>query len=192
MSAEIKQMNLLGGSEDGIRRGAFFPEPGFRRSLIRSWDEKKETGAFIGLNPGKADAEDDDQTSKKMVGFAKRWGWGAYIAYNLFEYVATQPDELFDRILNDLDVGPSPVEALAAVGHATVCVSWGNPPTRVSGNWFSRVNEVLRWLRSTNTTTVAASLTQHGHPSHLSRLGYVDKPMVMKMKPPRYPFPVVP
>ncbi len=176
MRAEIKQMDLLGGSPDGVKRGAVFSAPGFRTSLMRSWDETKEIGAFIGVNPGKADAERDDQTAKKMVGFARRWGWGAYIAYNLFEIVATNQEVLYTRILNDLPVGPDPIEPLTAVGHRTVCLSWGNPPSKLPAVWLSRIKRILFFLRTTKTRTVVAGLTNYGHPCHLSRYGYVDAP----------------
>ena len=48
----------------------------YRYSLERVWDPSKPTALFICLNPSTADAEIDDPTVRKMVGFAKRFGYG--------------------------------------------------------------------------------------------------------------------
>ncbi|KKN81380.1 hypothetical protein LCGC14_0319930 [marine sediment metagenome] len=173
---------------NAIRRGAHFSGPGFRTSLLRVWDEGKETGAFIGLNPGMANGDVDDMTATKMVGFAKRWGWGAYIAYNLFEYVATDPSELVARIRAGHEVGVNPIEAMDLINHSTVCLAWGNPIPKIKMECEVRIALILKFLTCSawRCRTIVAGTTKGGHPSHLSRLPYVDSPWVVS--PAKYPF----
>ena len=66
----------------------------YRYVLTRIWDEKKPTVVFIGLNPSTADEEVDDETIRKCIGYAKRWGYGKLIMVNLFAFRSTDPSML--------------------------------------------------------------------------------------------------
>ncbi len=67
----------------------------YRFSLSRTWDEKLPKVAFVGLNPSTADAEKDDPTIRKCVGFARRLGFGGIVMLNLYTYRATKPADLW-------------------------------------------------------------------------------------------------
>ena len=49
------------------------------------------------LNPSTADAMVDDPTIRRVIGFAKDWGYGSALVGNLFAYRATDPKELKQR-----------------------------------------------------------------------------------------------
>lgn len=66
----------------------------YRYSLTRIWDESKPKVMFVMLNPSTADAEKDDPTIRRCIGFAKSWGYGGLYVCNLFAYRATNPKEL--------------------------------------------------------------------------------------------------
>lgn len=66
----------------------------YRYVLTRIWDETKPTVVFIGLNPSTADEETDDQTIRKCIAYAKRWGYGKLIMVNLFAFRSTDPSLL--------------------------------------------------------------------------------------------------
>ncbi|MEQ8772008.1 MAG: DUF1643 domain-containing protein, partial [Erythrobacter sp.] len=66
----------------------------FRYRLERELSMFGPVGAFIMVNPSTADAENDDQTIRKVVGFASRFGWSRVIVANVFAYRATDIAEL--------------------------------------------------------------------------------------------------
>ncbi|MFN4249080.1 MAG: DUF1643 domain-containing protein [Flavipsychrobacter sp.] len=68
----------------------------YRYWLSRVWDVEKPLIMYIGLNPSTADAEKDDPTITRMIGFAKGWGYGGMIVTNLFAYRATSPTDMFN------------------------------------------------------------------------------------------------
>ncbi|MGH9649188.1 MAG: DUF1643 domain-containing protein [Terriglobales bacterium] len=176
-----------------MERAAVFPEPGFRRSLYRQWSERAQL-IFIGLNPGKADGTIDDATARKMVGFATRWGAGAYWAFNLFEYVSTDPLGLVNRLeaglpCNSGFVDGALLDLLRGPHTPPVCFAWGNPPCRASKHpkafaaWKQRTQDVMALVdnRVLWPPWVAAQ-TKDGNPAHLSRLPYVDKPTLVAFR----------
>ena len=76
-------------------KGAVISECGnYRYSLWRIWDDTKPMMMFIMINPSKADADNDDPTIRRCIGFAKSWGYGGFYVGNLFGYRATDPKEL--------------------------------------------------------------------------------------------------
>jgi hypothetical protein len=46
------------------------------------------------LHPTTADADVDDPTIRRCMGFARKWGFGGIIVINLFPFRATDPSEL--------------------------------------------------------------------------------------------------
>jgi hypothetical protein len=75
----------------------------YRYWLTRTWDDTLPQAIFIGLNPSTADAQKDDQTIRKLVNYADKWGYGRIIMLNVFAYRATDPRDL--KHVND-PIGP--------------------------------------------------------------------------------------
>jgi hypothetical protein len=57
-----------------------------------------------GLNPSTADAEVDDNTIKKEMKFARRWGCGRLIKVNVYGFRATDPVVMLDAARKGTDV----------------------------------------------------------------------------------------
>ena len=76
----------------------------FRYSLTREWDATRPWCCFIGLNPSTADANTDDPTIRRCVGFAKSWGYGNLLMLNLFAYRTPSPKEMFNAWKRGTDI----------------------------------------------------------------------------------------
>lgn len=66
----------------------------YRYDLTRRWADGGTSCAFIGLNPSTADAEIDDPTIRRCIGFAKQWGHNRLVMLNAYAYRATQPKDM--------------------------------------------------------------------------------------------------
>lgn len=95
----------------------------YRYSLTRELGGNT-TCTFVMLNPSTADAEQDDPTIRRCIGFARDWGYGRLKVVNLYAYRATKPDDLW---LADDPVGPENDHAisLAFGGSDLIVAAWG-------------------------------------------------------------------
>ena len=66
----------------------------YRYHLHRLWDASKPNLMYIGLNPSKADANQDDPTIRRCVGFARDNGFGGLYMMNLFAFRSIKPKNL--------------------------------------------------------------------------------------------------
>lgn len=128
----------------------------YRYCLSRSWLLGEGTVLFIMLNPSTADAETDDPTIRRCIGFARRWGYRQLLVGNLFAWRATNPREL--RRVSD-PVGPENDHHLVemSVGADAVIAAWG-----AHGVYRNRSQHVLGLLRNPESL----GLTKQGHPRH--------------------------
>lgn len=118
----------------GSRRpdSARFSECGtYRYELTREFGGAR-TLVSIGLNPSKADAERNDPTLRKDIGFAQRWGMGRVVKGNAYAYKATDPKDMLAAQRAGVDVvGPDNDRTLIALARLArdsggiVVVSWG-------------------------------------------------------------------
>lgn len=128
----------------------------YRYRLTRRWADGPTCG-FIMLNPSTADAEKDDPTIRRCIGFAKREGCGGLIVVNLFAFRATKPIALLDA---EDPIGPDAdhhlLDAIQEVDGPLIA-AWGN------------------WNRGHRAADVAAMIGAHcaclgktkdGHPRH--------------------------
>jgi hypothetical protein len=109
-------------------RGALVSECGrYRYRLWRLWDELRPVMVWVMLNPSTADANVDDQTIRKCIGFAKAHHHGGIIVVNLFAWRSTDPKEL-PRV--DDPVGPENDDhilwACTAPLMLSVVAGWGS------------------------------------------------------------------
>lgn len=93
----MTQTDLFKTHADGIipaRSAVFCPNECHRYLLTRTWDSGYGTMLFVMLNPSTADANMDDPTIRRCMGFARREHFGGIEVVNLYAYRATDPREL--------------------------------------------------------------------------------------------------
>ena len=75
--------------------GAEFSEDRkYRYALWRIWDKSKPLVMFIGLNPSTANETEPDPTIRRVMSFARKWGFGGFYMMNLFGIVSADPSVL--------------------------------------------------------------------------------------------------
>lgn len=133
------------------RGGAHISECGrYRYNLWRGWSQPGtgpqagEAPLFVMLNPSTADAETDDATIRKCIGFATRWGFRYLTVVNVFAYRATDPKKLLDLSPEDR-VGPLNDEAIRSnvESHELIVAAWGAQARRIDPQRLDRVRNLL-------------------------------------------------
>lgn len=100
----------------------------YRYTLSRTWDSKKPTVLFIGLNPSIADENVDDPTVTRCINFAKDWGYGTLLMANLFAYRTTYPKEIY--LIDDPIGKDNDYYLLECVKQSDLIIAcWGNNGT---------------------------------------------------------------
>lgn len=136
-----------------MRGDAVFDSTGrYRYRLTRSWAPGPVV-AFVMLNPNLADAERDDPTIRRAIGFAKVWGFGELVVVNLFAWRCRDPRDLA-RVPDP--IGPDNDAHLADLPDDVV-VAWGN-----HGALRGRASEVLRRIEE----AYCLGVTLRGEPRH--------------------------
>ncbi|MBA7468394.1 hypothetical protein ES707_03642 [subsurface metagenome] len=168
--ATLAELSQIGKGVSGAYFSSFRE---YRYALWRIWDRETPAVIFIGLNPSTASHIKDDPTIRRMVGFAKSWGFGGLYVGNLYALVSSNPGEVLARkeesIGTDNDVV---LENLTRVAGITI-VGWGN-----NAQYSNRYKEVLAMLRK---PVYCLGITKAGQPKHPLYLPYMIEPRVFKI-----------
>lgn len=158
--------------DDDVKKGAVLSDCGtYRYRLTRQWNSGAFRLTWVMLNPSTADAEVDDPTIRRCMGFARAWGYGGIVVVNLFALRATDPRELREH---DAPVGPENDEHIRKVASdgAPVICAWG-------ANVFAaeRAASVLEILRHAQGAGVRClGTTKGGAPRHPLYVPAATKP----------------
>jgi len=139
------------------KSAALSPCGTYRYELLRSWGDGPTVG-FIMLNPSTADANVDDPTIRRCIGFGKAWGYGTLVVRNLYALRSTDPKALKGH---PDPVGPDNDRYLAeAVGDAVTICAWGANADP------ERARTVLADLAAAGAMAFHLGLTKAGFPKH--------------------------
>lgn len=147
-----------------MRRTAEISACGQYRYLLTrmwgGWRNGRRTVCFIGLNPSTADAEIDDPTVRRLIGFAKLWDFDGLQLVNLFALRSTDPKQLRQRLR---PVGPDNDEWIirAATSSELTVVCWGADKAAER-----RSQDVYRLLRDNGIPHRCFGTTKAGFPKH--------------------------
>ncbi len=131
----------------------------YRYSLTRDWGMKglaNKKLIWVMLNPSTADANTDDHTIRKCVGFSVRYGYHSLEVVNLFAYRATSPKDLKAATNPEGPDNDFYLERAAGSDH-DVIIAWGN-----HGTYMNRDNEAMKLFPHANCLGV----TKGGNPKH--------------------------
>lgn len=92
-----------------IRWARLSPCGNYRYELGRAWGEGPQV-LWVMVNPSTADADVDDATIRRCIGFSRGWGFGSLAVVNLFAYRSTDPKAL--KTVTDPIGGPTNVDAI--------------------------------------------------------------------------------
>lgn len=144
----------------------------YRYMLWRRWGPEPPM-VWIMLNPSTADGEEDDQTIRKCMAFARREGCGGIEVINLFALRATNPKAL---ALHEDPEGPFNTTAWQLVlerPHGPIVGAWGAHNLQR----LPRPRAFLQWRHQLVVEGFyCLGTTASGEPRHPSRLGY-DTPL---------------
>lgn len=142
-----------------LRRAEFSPDRIYRYTLERTWNPNLGTCVFILLNPSTADAEIDDPTIRRGVGFTQDWGYGRCVFVNLFAYRTSCPAVLREA---DSPIGRQNDKWIKYwANRATVLVAaWG-----IHGSYRDRDSKVVKLL--VGHTIQCLGLTKAWHPKRI-------------------------
>jgi len=99
----------------------------YRYTLERKWAFGDGDILWVMLNPSTADAENDDPTITRCIGYSKAWGYNGLMVGNLYAYRTAIPAELWDAMENIDIARPENDEHLrrmAACAKLILC-AWG-------------------------------------------------------------------
>jgi hypothetical protein len=132
----------------------------YRYRLWRTWDDQPYL-PFIMLNPSTADAENDDPTIRRCMGFARDGGFGGIVVVNLFAFRATSPDDM-KRAVDPVGRGNNEhikdILSQAADNDVPVLAAWG------THGIYRNQDAVVR--RLADRPLWCLGKTKDGHPRH--------------------------
>jgi hypothetical protein len=143
----------------------------YRYRLDRPLQQPGPIIAFMLHNPSTADADHEDPTSRRGMGFARSWGAGHMVFINPFAGRATKPSDLWR--MSD-PVGPDNahhivnVAADAAATGGFFVFAWGavNPPVALREKVHAHLFDIEDCVRAYCSDVRCLGTTAAGDPRH--------------------------
>lgn len=132
----------------------------YRYRLFRRW-AYGDTVAWIGLNPSTADANEDDNTIRRVVDFSARFGFGACLMLNLFSYRSTDPKLMYANLAQAVGEHDDHHISVGAIESAMVIAAWGSYP-----QFSKRMEQVIKEVTNVGKTLYCLGQTKDGYPRH--------------------------
>lgn len=144
-----------------VRKTADISDCGsYRYRLTREWSDKPLL-PFVMLNPSDADAEIDDPTIRRCMGYSRAWGFGGIVVGNLYAFRTPYPATLWKAAD---PYGPLNDEALTRIGDdargvaVPVICAWG------AGG--GKNNRPIHLMQQTGAVLKCLGRTKSGQPKH--------------------------
>ena len=142
----------------------------YRYRLERNFVQAGPTVAVFMVNPSWADAETDDNTITRLVGFGKRLEWGKLIVGNVFAKRTEDVNQLghqSQEIESENLIHISQIIRDAQI-HIVAWGALGKLPEYLRSKW-KLISEIAE---SEECNLLCFGTVQDGHPRHPGRIGY--------------------
>jgi len=145
----------------------------YRYNLHRKVQDHGFKASVIMVNPSTADAETNDATIRKIIGFAKGFQWSEFTVVNKFAYRATDVNEL--RNATD-PIGPANDGFIMSALMETqiTLVAWGSLKKLPLPLWL-RWRRIYAMARQIDRPLYCLGTCADGHPKHPLMLGYATQ-----------------
>ena len=130
---------------------------------------------FIMLNPSTADASEDDNTIRRCRGFCERLGYGLLGVVNLFDYRATNQDELKKVTVPCSEKNMEYIKGAVIKADKIICAWGGKIPVK------GQDKKIIDILRQEDITPYALGLTKEGFPKHPLYLSNETRPVIFQI-----------
>lgn len=171
----MTQLALVAPEQDTASGASFDADKVYRYHL---WRRLGCGGVvtFVMLNPSTADADHDDPTIRRCMGFVRSWGYGHLNVVNLFAYRATSPADLAKAVDPVGDGNDIVIDAFARSSNLMIA-AWG-----CHGILQGRDKTVLELLRGIGPVH-HLGLTRGGHPRHPLYIRADTQPILWEGEP---------
>lgn len=142
-------------TEEQMRGAEFSPDRVYRYSLWRKWDIDKPTIMFIGLNPSTANEYTDDPTIRRVVSFARSWGYGGVYMMNLFAFVTAYPGEL-KKVEDPIGKNDYYLQVICTLC-TQIVFAWGN---------FKEATDRAKYVVEKFPSAICLGTNKNGTPKH--------------------------
>jgi hypothetical protein len=127
--------------------------------------------AFCLHNPSTAGAINEDRTSQRGIGFARRWSCSRLLYVNVWAGNATRPRDLWsmdDPVGPDNDQHIENVAREVAAAGGLLVGAWGRvcPPARLRGEAYARLRRVQEIIADCRCDLRALGVNDDGSPKH--------------------------
>lgn len=156
---------------DQIMAAHFSDDRKYRHYLFRQWGLEGPLAGLIGKNPSIANEKDNDPTITREIAFAKSWGCRGLVKLNMYDYIATDSNELV-RISDSLRVSDrNLVKHIIATlkdhqCNPVVCC-WGTHANRrLKESILTRGDQIRRALIDAGIQPMCFTTNSDGTPKH--------------------------
>lgn len=147
----------------------------YRPRLERHFGSAGPLYAVIGVNPSDAGVDNNDQSTKKLIGFVSRAGGRGYLLGNLSDYISTDVRGLAQAVAL---IGPECDNQIDMIIYqADILLPIWGALAKMPPLLRERAMSVMSRLRASGKPVMCLGLTKCGQPRHPARLGY-DTSMV--------------
>lgn len=122
------------------RRAGFSRCQSYRYWLWREFANGAGHCVFIGLNPSTGDADRDDPTIRRCMGFASDWGYQTMTVVNLFAFRTPEPAELKKAALPEGNSNRASLRR-ACIRADRIVAAWGT-----HGNHLNQANRLRKFF----------------------------------------------